>query len=370
MLNRKELKEKKKYLINKLKDKNITNEEYTKVCHSLMGILAILTENDNLINVRLFNKIDKLLFGLLTLLKNSHIVNIYDKVLIENNINLPDNYYYYLLQLLLNIKDKSIDVNYNDLKPNYISDEQVIELSKLFYKNIGNEEISLYADKILNDSSHYGFTDSFSRESRHSLGVTVYDIVFNKTYTSVVRTGDISMCQAFNHEIMHGIDFYIAPHTVYDNYCYFTEAVTYTIDYLYLDYLDDMGFDHNQVDLLRKHKNKLVIDNAEACFKEICRRLKDNKFTKDSIKHIKNIIDEGLLQRLLKIESSIIAYGLYKQVLLDKEKGLNNIYKLTKYQIPNNTTPDFSFIDLSKDKILELSREITSIDYLKSETRK
>ena len=363
MLNRKELIAKKRFFVKKLRDRNLTDEERRKIGYSLMYITSILTENENLLNVRLYNFIDKMLFGELSILRSNHIQDIYEEMPVDYDIKLDDDYYYYLYQILNNIKGNDNGFSNDEYKVTYPSDEQIVEVSKIFYNDLGNEKINELAKRIFSDSSHYGFTDLFSRLCRYSMAITVYDLVFNKPYISVVRTNDISSFMSFNHEVMHGIDFYASQYQINDNYSYFVEIPTFTIDFLFMDFLDDMGFDKDQVNALRRHKQGIDFNRVNTLYNTITDRLKDlgikevnenNKFM------LKKVFTERLIKNTLHEESYVIAYGLYKQIKEDKEKGLDNLYKLIKYQIPNGQLPDFSFIGFPKERILDLSKELAN----------
>lgn len=368
MLNRRELIAKKKLFIRKLRDKNLTDDERRKISFSLMNITSILTENDNLLNIKLYNYIDKMLFGTLTILNGNHLQDIYDEIPIDYDIKLDDDYLYYLYQLLDNIKGNDNGFSYDEFKYTNPSDEQIVGLSKIFYSDLGNENIKELANKIFSDSSHYGFTDLFSNESRGSLGVTAYDLVYNKPYSSIVRTGNISSFLSFNHEIMHEIDFYASQYQINDNYSYFVEIPTFTIDFLFMDYLEDMGFDKEQVNALRRYKQGIQFTRVNTLFnncKDKLNYLGIKEVNKSNANILNKIFTEYFIKKLLIEESYIIAYGLYKQIKDDKEKGLNNLYKLIKYQIPNNKLPDFSFIGLPRERILELSKEIINQDIIR-----
>ena len=61
----------------------------------------------------------------------------------------------------------------------------------------------------------------------------------------------------------------------------------------------------------------------------------------------------------MEIQSGIIAFGLSQQMNYDKELGINNLKQFMKNDIPKQQTPDFSFIGLSNETLLQLSQQMS-----------
>lgn len=68
----------------------------------------------------------------------------------------------------------------------------------------------------------------------------------------------------------------------------------------------------------------------------------------------------SLVRHLLELESGIISYGIYKQICIDYNIGLNNLKIIIKNTLPKDKKPDFSNINLPDQVLLELSKEIGS----------
>lgn len=377
MLNKKEIIKKKKYYIKKLLMNNNSEEEDIALRHSLCSMMELLRGNEGLSNVRLYNIVDKHAFNLLSITRGIKEAIIHGKTLNQSIIDLDDDYLLYLLQLTTNVKRMRTDDEDSSYDNINISDEDVVELSKEFYSNIGNEEISLYANKIFNDSSHYGFSDEFnsfySSEFHQIHGFTVYDRIFDKAYISVLRTDDIIECKVFNHEVMHAIDYYIKKYNPKDIFELYAEVASITIDYLYFDFMLEKGFDYDEVRRYKKQCRLQSYVNAQTVFDDICLGLygKGNSLLlsmfginlagPNNIDQIRSVLNNQIIKQLFLVESHVIAYGLYKQILEDKEKGLENLYKFMKEKIPNDKMPDFSFIGLDRKKLIELSKEMGNI---------
>ena len=80
------------------------------------------------------------------------------------------------------------------------------------------------------------------------------------------------------------------------------------------------------------------------------------KGSKDAnISDIRKILNPQLIRQLLEIQSGIIAYGLAKQLSTNRQLGINNLKTFMKNDIDKNQRPDFSFIGLNDQQLLDLS---------------
>ena len=239
MLIRNEIQKKKKYIIEKLKAQvNATEEE--KLKSTLLSLIMLESCNDELKNVKLFNLLEKVSNGAITE-KNNQKINVIWNDLEKNYYSYIDNdYVMFLLQMANNLSQIQVqyDEDETELLPFKFSNEYVIKLSKLFYRELNDKFIAEKASMILDDETHYGFTKAVPVGNELNYGMTFYDTVFNKPYITCQKLGNIMELQAFNHEIMHGIDFYSLPKIPSQIYYGFHEIPTYTIDYLFQDYLD------------------------------------------------------------------------------------------------------------------------------------
>ena len=367
MLNKRELEEKKKYILERLKGNN-SEIEVINLKSTLASIIVIEQENEKLSHVRLYNFINTVSKGKLVLKRNNDLKDKYIDVVSKLQSPIDNDYLSFLLKLAENVSKMEIEYeeDQEELTSLKLEDEKKIELSKIFFSELNNETIKNTAHKVLSDSSHYGFTNHFSKGNESIYGITVYDTVFNKPYITTQRLGNIMGLQAFNHEIMHAIDFYIGKRRFGEGYYGFHETPTYTIDYLYLDFLEKMGFDKNQVDALRR--KKLQYASSLATY-EILGKIRTKlihtvgikNFKNASIEDIRNIIDDDLLKNLLELESCVIAHGLYQKIRNNEKNGLLNLENVMSTTLPRNKIPDFSFIGLDQEKILEISNNMRMI---------
>lgn len=218
-----------------------------------------------------------------------------------------------------------------------------------------------YAKKILEDITAINTTQFARHGFENFMGITYKDYIFNKAYINIYETNTLFDVQALNHEVMHGIDFYIHPKVPSKNYFGFHEIPTYTIDYLFLNFLEKIDFPIEQIAILRQEKQNYLSWLANWTLFQIKSRLIQRKGLKTSINpnilDIQEVMTPRILKQLLEIESGIIAYGLSSQIEKDKEKGLKNLLKLLNNDIPKEKRPDFSFINLSDDNLLQLSKD-------------
>lgn len=367
MLNKRELEEKKKYILERLKGNNFETEEIN-LKSTLASIIVLEQENEKLSHVRLYNFLNTVSKGKLVLKRNNDLKDKYIDIVSKLQSPIDNDYLSFLLKLAENVSKMEIEYDEDQVELNSLklNDEKKIELSKIFFNELKNETIKNTAHKVLSDSSHYGFTNHFSKESESIYGITVYDTVFNKPYITTQRLGNIMGLQAFNHEIMHGIDFYIGKRRFGEGYYGFHETPTYTIDYLYLDFLEKMRFDKNQVDALRRKKLQYASSLAKyEILGKIRTKLIHTVGIKDyknaSIEDIRNIIDDDLLKNLLELESCVIAHGLYQEIRNNERNGLSNLETVMSTLLPRNKIPDFSFIGFKQEKILEISKNMGMI---------
>ena len=83
--------------------------------------------------------------------------------------------------------------------------------------------------------------------------------------------------QVLNHEVMHGVDFYMQKKLPSENYYGFHEVPTYTIDYLFIDYLESKELDSNEIQKLRMKKDNYLQELAKLTQTQIKGALIRNK---------------------------------------------------------------------------------------------
>lgn len=77
---------------------------------------------------------------------------------------------------------------------------------------------------------------------------------------------------------------------------------------------------------------------------------------KFDIKDIKGKVDYA--ERLLEVQSGIMAVGLYNQIKNNKENGMSNLKTFMSNTIPKTTTHDFSHIELDYNTLMNICENI------------
>ena len=268
------------------------------------------------------------------------------------------------LQFLLNICDNIVNTQYVDFEEDTITPfetdyENILNMSYNFYKELGNQEILEKAEKLLTDSSSINVSKISRRGMADCSGLTFNDYMFGKSYVNLTRKNNIFDYQVLNHEVMHGIDFYMQNKIPSENYYGFHEVPTYTIDYLFIDYLEEKGLDTSEVQKLRMKKDNYLQELAKLTQSQIKGGLIRNKKYKDpSIEDIREVLHPQLIKQLLELQSGVISYGLYSQTKIGRQQGLENLKSFMKNVIPKTQSPDFSFIGLDNQTIFDLSKQI------------
>lgn len=366
-----EIKKKQKYLLERLK--HCTNlEEKEKIELSLVSILSILSNSGSLKYTKFYNFMDKLTKDKFSLSRQSKYIEMEKRLLFENDSYIDEPYLKFLLALANNIANDVQEPQV--LQEININDAQLIEVSKKFYEILGVPQIQQLAQRVLLEPSSINITKSNRSGFEDFGGITYNDYIFNKSYVNVQKTNTIFDFQVLNHEVMHGIDFYTLSKIPSKNYFGFHEIPTYTIDYLFLDFMIDLGFDEQQVEILKERKINYLSSLAQLTLIQLKTQLIRNYGYKNSINPtydmLKNALNPKLLKQLLEIESGIIAYGLKMQIDTDREKGLSNLIAIMNNDIPIDKKPDFSFAELSDTTLLNISMEYKNFQSLNKGTIK
>lgn len=366
-----EIKKKQKYLLERLK--HCTNlEEKEKIELSLVSILSILSNSGSLKYTKFYNFMDKLTKDKFSLSRQSKYIEMEKRLLFENDSYIDEPYLKFLLALANNIANDVQEPQV--LQEININDAQLIEVSKKFYEILGVPQIQQLAQRVLLEPSSINITKSNRSGFEDFGGITYNDYIFNKSYVNVQKTNTIFDFQVLNHEVMHGIDFYTHSKIPSKNYFGFHEIPTYTIDYLFLDFMIDLGFDEQQVEILKERKINYLSSLAQLTLIQLKTQLIRNYGYKNSINPtydmLKNALNPKLLKQLLEIESGIIAYGLKMQIDTDREKGLSNLIAIMNNDIPIDKKPDFSFAELSDTTLLNISMEYKNFQSLNKGTIK
>lgn len=360
MWNLSEIKKKQKYVLDRLKN-NISNEEKEKLELSLISFISILN-NSGTLYTKFYNIMDKITKDKFSLQRSSPYIEIERNLVCEQIPNFDNNYLQFLLNLTTNVA-LGIGEEQIDFLPLNISNDDLIRISSNFYSQLGDQEIIKNASKVLSDSDAINITTTTRDGYQDFGGITFNDFIFNKSYCTMSKNSNIFDIQVLNHEVMHGIDFYMHPKLPSANYFGFHEVPTYTIDYLLIDYLEQMGFDSNEVEKLRTQKNNYLVNLANLTLTKIKGQLISKKGLKASanpnIDDINEVMTPQIKKQLLEIQSGIIAFGLSQQMNHNKELGMKNLKQFMKNDIPKQKTPDFSFIGLCDETLLQLSQQMS-----------
>lgn len=357
MWNLAQIREKKKYVECRLKNVN-DEKEKEKLELSLITYMSLLDNSGTLRYTKFYNLLDKIN-------TNYSLKREYKYAIMETDLffkdkpKLDDNYIKFLIDICYNVSETSEDFIESDFTFYKSSYENLINVSMEFYKSLGDEEILEKASSILSDKSSINVSNVHRNGMNDRYGQTFNDYVFDKSYISIVPNNSIFDYQVLNHEVMHGINFYTKEKVPSENYYGFHEIPTYTIDYLFIDYLKKIGFDEEEVNKLKVQKDNYIYSLACITKMQLETELIRNKTYRDyNVQDIKNVLSPLLIKQLLEVESGVIAYGLYNQIKSDN--NLDNLKSVMKTILSKNEIPNFNFIGLYNETLLDLSKKIGS----------
>lgn len=367
MISREEIKLKEKYILDCLEkelDKNeINKDRLDEMKFSLLAYLSL--DYIELINQPLRFLLKEILLGYAPL--NKKCSEIRENILKTIKIDIPkisDEYIYFLIELLNNLTRIKIDYS-NDCKElSYypFKSYSIISTSYLFYNYLNDIDFLDISGNILGNSSHYDFKDKiFSNGITKIAGTTKYDYYFNKPYFICEKSNNLSVYQVFNHEMMHAIELYISPKKRLMS-SVFREISPYTMDHLFLDFLEQNNYNINDVNALRRRQYAYVKGLSCYVLNNLFNRFecKYGEISDDTINYenIRSILTTEMLRRMFEIVSCVVAEGLYRQILVNKKQGLTNLKSLIMNYNFEDDVPDFSFVGLSNKKLIKISEKM------------
>lgn len=361
MWNLKDINSKKTYITERLK--NCSNPKEKEMLElSLICYLSLLDNSGTLRYTGFYNTMDKITQNRFSERREQDSAQLEMDLFFKNAPVIDDEYLQFLLNISNNIlKTPPVDFDEENITTFETDYESILNVSHNFYRDLGDQEILKKAEKILNDESSINVSKIARRGMADCSGLTFNDYFFGKSYINLTKKNNLFDYQVLNHEVMHGVDFYIRDKVPSENYYGFHEVPTYTIDYLFIDYLKAKGMDINEVQKLRMQKDNYLQELAKLTQVQIKGALIRNKKYNDStISSIKEVLNPQLTKQLLELESGVISYGLYTQIQKNKEQGLSNLKSFMKTIIPKTKTPNFSFINLDNQAIMDLSKQIGS----------
>ena len=361
MWNLKDINSKKNYITERLK--NCSNPKEKEMLElSLICYLSLLDNSGTLRYTGFYNTMDKITQNRFSERREQDSAQLEMDLFFKNAPVIDDEYLQFLLNISNNIlKTPPVDFDEENITTFETDYESILNVSHNFYRDLGDQEILKKAEKILNDESSINVSKIARRGMADCSGLTFNDYFFGKSYINLTKKNNLFDYQVLNHEVMHGVDFYMRDKVPSENYYGFHEVPTYTIDYLFIDYLEAKGMDINEVQKLRMQKDNYLQELAKLTQAQIKGALIRNKKYNDStISSIKEVLNPQLTKQLLELESGVISYGLYTQIQKNKEQGLSNLKSFMKTIIPKTKTPNFSFINLDNQMIMDLSKQIGS----------
>ena len=361
MWNLKDINSKKTYITERLK--NCSNPKEKEMLElSLICYLSLLDNSGTLRYTGFYNAMDKITQNRFSERREQDSAQLEMDLFFKNAPVIDDEYLQFLLNISNNIlKTPPVDFYEENITTFETDYESILNVSHNFYRDLGDQEILKKAEKILNDESSINVSKIARRGMADCSGLTFNDYFFGKSYINLTKKNNLFDYQVLNHEVMHGVDFYMQDKVPSENYYGFHEVPTYTIDYLFIDYLEAKGMDINEVQKLRMQKDNYLQELAKLTQAQIKGALIRNKKYNDStISSIKEVLNPQLTKQLLELESGVISYGLYTQIQKNKEQGLSNLKSFMKTIIPKTKTPNFSFINLDNQMIMDLSKQIGS----------
>lgn len=361
MWNLKDINSKKTYITERLK--NCSNPKEKEMLElSLICYFSLLDNSGTLRYTGFYNTMDKITQNKFSERREQDSAQLEMDLFFKNAPVIDDEYLQFLLNISNNIlKTPPVDFDEENITTFETDYENILNVSHNFYRDLGDQEILKKAEKILNDESSINVSKIARRGMADCSGLTFNDYFFGKSYINLTKKNNLFDYQVLNHEVMHGVDFYMQDKVPSENYYGFHEVPTYTIDYLFIDYLEAKGMDINEVQKLRMQKDNYLQELAKLTQVQIKGALIRNKKYNDStISTIKEVLNPQLTKQLLELESGVISYGLYTQIQKNQEQGLSNLKSFMKTIIPKTKTPNFSFINLDNQTIMDLSKQIGS----------
>lgn len=361
--NLKEIRKRKRYVLERFKNTNDIKEKEA-LSLTFMNYMNMLENSGTIRYTYFYNAINILSHVKIVLKTNSKKIGVNENSIFENKHLFSEDYLVFLINLsnIVSQGFKMEDVkNFETLKLD-ISNKDIIDISKRFYSKIGDKEIYEKAMKTLNDSSSINFSQAYSKDYEDAGGIMFTDFIFDKAYITVKDSKDVFKTQALNHEVMHAVEFYTKKKLLSENQFGFAEVPTYTVDYLFINYLKEIGFEReaNNLEVKKDYYLQFVATNtllklrALSISKNGLSSMQNSKY-----ENYKKIVNFDILKSLLEVESGIIAYGIYLEIEANKEKGLETLKKFMKNNIPIDSKPDFSYLGFSDKYILELARNFS-----------
>lgn len=363
MWNIKDINDKKRYFISMLRNESLSVEDREKLQLSLFSCYQMLDSSGTIMYTTFPKLFDIISDGSYTTKKENSYSKIVENIDLSGSISYNDRRF--LVELALCIANEETNYQVLEFKKLDIDDSKLLSFAHDFYKQLGDIEIYNIVINLLARQRYFNFTKNMGYKKEYLGGTMYWDYVFNNAYLNIYRHDTICDINSIIHEIMHAIDFSFMPKikTRYNSGT--IEIPTFTTDFLVIDYLEHMNFDINELNKLKKQKYlnvQFIADQILNLLKRRCSEIGKNS----NVDFVMELLTPEINLLLIKLKTAIVSYGLYLQIKCDRNKGINNLKKYMQMGILKNQSLDFSFIELSDQKLMEMANifreEVNSLE--------
>ena len=181
--------------------------------------------------------------------------NKYDKLLnIKTSGSVEYNEMIFLVNLLIKLADSGIDYKKEIFNKIDINENKLMNVAMKYYEDFPDKEISHLALDVLKKTSNMNFTKNMRYKKDWISGNMYMDYTFNRTYVNIYIHSDINDYNSIVHEVMQCVDHLFNSKIPTNYHNVVSEIPGYTSDFLFIDYLDNIELDGQEIEKLRKQK--------------------------------------------------------------------------------------------------------------------
>lgn len=359
-----EIKKQKKYCLTRLSNNNLSEAEKNKLKLSINSYIYMLDSSGTLCYTIFPKVVDILSNGKYSLYRK----NKYDKLLnIKTSGSVEYNEMIFLVDLLIKLADSGIDYKKGIFNKIDINSDELMNVAMKYYEDFPDKEISHLALDVLKNTSNMNFTKNMRYKKEWISGNMYMDYTFNRTYVNIYIHSDINDYNSIVHEVMHCVDHLFNSKIPTNYHNVVSEIPGYTSDFLFIDYLDNIELDGQEIEKLRKQKIFNVFSLVNGTYDII----KQNYYNINGVEItdytpvelIVSTLTPQVISKLLQIKAVIVSYGLYMQIKENQINGFDNFKKYMKTGKPIETDLEFDYIELSNNKLMQITEKF--INYSK-----
>ena len=183
------IKEKQKYVQDRLKNDSLDDNERKKLELTLLSYYGIIS-NSGGIHITQIANLDILRSkgkGF-SLIHNTKYKQIKEKHSIKE-FAISDDYLSFLILICNNLSNKYIEMG--NLDKVDIAEKEIVDISRKFYESF-DEEMSDIATRALSpEKSFVNFSDTFNPAYEGAFGITFHDYLFNESYFTVKKSSTL-----------------------------------------------------------------------------------------------------------------------------------------------------------------------------------